>query len=117
MGARRGALTDDDVELIVFERGVEQFFELRLQAVDFVDEEDLFLAQVGEDGGQIALDLQGRTGCLLESDAEFVGDDGGQRGLAESGWTVEEDVVKRLTAASGGFDGDREVFLYLLLPD
>ena len=32
------ALSDDDVEFVIFERGVEQFFERGLEAVDFVDE-------------------------------------------------------------------------------
>ena len=43
VGARGGALADDDVELVVLERGVELFFEHGLQAVDFVEEEDLFV--------------------------------------------------------------------------
>jgi hypothetical protein len=58
VGARRRALADDDVELVVLEGGVELFFQHRLHAVDFVEEEHLALAQVGEDGGQVALDLQ-----------------------------------------------------------
>jgi hypothetical protein len=85
VGARRRALADDDVELVVLERGVELFFEHRLHAVNLVEEEHLALAQVGEDGGQVALDLQGRAGGLLEADVELVGDDGGQRGLAQAG--------------------------------
>ena len=41
MGAGGGALADDDVELVVLEGGVEFFFEDGLEAVDFVEEEDL----------------------------------------------------------------------------
>ena len=77
MGARGGALADHDVELVVFERGVEDLFERGLQAVDFVDEKHLAVAQVGEDRGQVAFDLQGGAGSLLEGGAEFVGDDVG----------------------------------------
>jgi len=42
----------------VLERGVEFFFEHGLEAVNLVEEEDLLVAQVGEDGGQVALNLQ-----------------------------------------------------------
>ena len=117
MGARGGALADDDVELVVLERGVELFFEDGLEAVDLVEEEDLAFAQVGEDGGEVALDLQRGAGGLLEADAELVGDDGGEGGLAEAGRAEEEDVVEGFAAGSGGFEGDGELLLGLGLAD
>ncbi len=98
MGAGGGALADDDVELEVFERGVELLFEDGLEAVDLVEEEDLLVAEVGEDGGEVALDLQGWAGGLLEADVELVGDDGGEGGFAEAGGAEEEDVVERFAA-------------------
>src|ERR1019366_10610245 len=94
MGARGGALADDDVELVVLERGVEFLFEHRLKPVDLVEEQDLALAQVGEDGGEVALDLQRGAGRLLEADFELVGDDGGEGGFAQAGRSEEEDVVE-----------------------
>ena len=106
VGARGGALADDDVQLVVLQRGVELFFEDGLQAVDLVEEEDLALAQVGEDGGEVTLDLQGGAGGLLEADVELVGDDGGQRGFAQAGRAEEEDVVERFAAGVGGFECD-----------
>ena len=77
MGAGGGALADDDVELVILKRGVELFFEDGLEAVDLVEEEDLALADVGEDGGKVALDLEGGAGGLLESYIQFVRNDGG----------------------------------------
>ena len=47
VSARGRALADHDVELVVFERGVEDFFERGLQAMDFVDEEHLAVAKIG----------------------------------------------------------------------
>lgn len=82
VGAGRGAGADHDVELVVLERGVEFFFHDGLEAVDLVEEEDLFGAEVGEDGGHVSLDLQGGAGGLLEGYVEFVGDDGGEGGFA-----------------------------------
>ena len=117
VGARRGALADDDVELVVLERGVELFFEHGLQAVDLVEEEDLALAQVGEDGGEVALNLQGGAGGLLEADVELVGDDGGERGFAQAGRAEEQHVVERFAAGFGGFERDGELLLGFGLAD
>ena len=112
-----GPGADDDVELIVLERGVEFFFEDGLEAVDLVEEEDLFGLEVGEDGGQVALDLQGGAGGLLEADVELVGDDGGEGGFAEAGRAEEEDVVEGFAAGFGGFEGDGKLLLGFGLAD
>ena len=117
VGARRRPLPDDDVKLVVLQRRVQQLLQRRLQAVDFVDEQHLPLAQVGEDGRQVALDLQRRPRGLLEGHAQLVGDDVGQRRLAQPRRPVEQHVVERLAARLGGLDGDLEVVLDLLLPD
>ena len=117
MRARRRALPDDDVELVVLERGVELFFENGLQAVDFVEEEHLALAQIGEDGGEVALDLQRGAGGLLEADIQLVGDDGGERRFAQSGRPEEEHVIERFAARPGRFKGDSQLLLCLLLAD
>ena len=49
--------------------------------------------------------------------AHLVGDDVGERGLAEAGRAEEEDVIERLAALARGRDGDLEVRLDLLLAD
>ena len=41
----------------------------------------------------------------------------GQSCLAETGRTVEEDMVQRLLSLKGGFDGDLERLCYLALPN
>ena len=46
MGPRRWALADDDVQLVVLERRVEEFLQSRLQTVHFVNKEHLFVAEV-----------------------------------------------------------------------
>ena len=48
---------------------------------------------------------------------QFVGDDGGQSGLAQSRRTVEQDVIERLAAGAGRLDGDRQVFFDFGLSD
>ncbi len=85
--------------------------------MDFIDEKHLAVAEVGEDGGEVALDLQRGAGGLLEGDAEFVGDDVGERGFAEAGRAVEQDVIERLAARLGGLDGNVEILFDFVLAD
>jgi hypothetical protein len=54
---------------------------------------------------------------LLEGDVEFVGDDGGEGGFAEAGWSEEEDVVEGFFAGLGGFEGDGQLFFGFGLAD
>ena len=85
--------------------------------MNLVEEEDLAFAEVGEDGGEVALDLEGGAGGLLEADVELVGDDGGEGGFAEAGGTGEEDVVEGFAAGFGGFEGDGELLFGFGLAD
>ena len=85
--------------------------------MDLVEEEDLAFAEIGEDGGEVALDLEGGAGGLLEADVELVGDDGGESGFAEAGGTGEEDVVEGFAAGFGGFEGDGELLFGFGLAD
>ena len=82
MRPRGRPLADDDVELVILERGIQLLFEHGLKAVDLVEKEHLSLAQIGQDRGQVALNLQRRPGGLLVPDAQFVRDDRRQRRLA-----------------------------------
>ena len=89
MGAGGRALADQNVEFVVFQRGIKNFLQRRLQAMDFVDEEYLLIAQVGQNCGEIPFNLQGRAGSLLKGRAQFIGDDGRQRSLAKPGRSVK----------------------------
>ena len=82
-----------------------------------VDEKHLLVAEVGQDRREVALDLQGRPGSLLEGYGQFVGDDGGERGLAEPRRPVEQDVIQGFAARTCGLDGNRQVLFDLGLPD
>ena len=115
--ARRRPLADDQVELEIFHRRVEHFLDRRLQAMDFVDEQDIPGLEVCQDCGEVAGPLDHRAGGGAEADAEFAGDDLRQRGLAEAGRPVQQHVVQRLAAGAGGLDEHGEVFAAGLLAD
>ena len=57
MGAGTGALPDYNVELIIFHCGIENLFDVRLQAVNLVDKEDVRTFKVRQNRGQVTLDL------------------------------------------------------------
>ena len=66
-GTCGGAGVDDDVEAEVFHGGVEVFFYCGVEAVDFIDEEDVAFLDVGEHAGEVAcfFDLWARGGVEL----------------------------------------------------
>ena len=117
MGARRRSLPDDDVQLVVFESGVEFFFEHRLHAVNLVEKQHLPFSQIGQDCRQVALNLQRRPGCLLKAHVQFVGDDRRQRGLAQSRRAEKQHVVQRLAARLRRFQRNRQLLLGFRLAD
>src|SRR5262249_27633462 len=108
---------DQDVELVIFECRVKQFFERGLQAMHFVDEEHLLLANVGQNRREIAFDLQRRPGSLLERDAQLVGDDRRQSGFAQAWRAVEQNVMEGLAAGTPRLNGDRQVLFDFGLAD
>ena len=61
--------------------------------------------------------MDGRAGGEAQADAHLGGDDAGERGFAEAGRAVEQDVVELLVARLGGGDGDLERVLGRFLPD
>ena len=88
--------------------GIEELLELGPQPVDLVDEEDIARAEAGEQADQVAGLLQDRTRRGPELDPHLLGEQRGERGLAQAGRPEEEDVVERLLPALGRVDGDLE---------
>ena len=65
------------------------------------------IADVGSGTGFLSeLFLKNGARGLFKADAELGRDDGGERGFAEAGRTVEQNVIHRFSALFGGFDGD-----------
>ena len=51
MDSCAGPLTDHEIDPKVFHRGIQDFFNRRLQAMDFVEEENFALLERRQDGG------------------------------------------------------------------
>jgi hypothetical protein len=79
--------------LVVFERGVEDFFDDGAEAVDFVDEQYIVRLEVGQKGGKVSGAFEYGAAGLAQVDAQLFGDDVRQRGFSQSGRAEEQGVV------------------------
>ena len=98
--ARAGPLADDQVELKILHRRIEDLLDRRRQPVDLVDEQHVARLQVGQQRGEIAGALDDRPRGGAEADPQLAGDDLRQRRLAEPGRPEEQHVVERLARGS-----------------
>ena len=115
--ARRRPLADDQVELEILHRRIEDFLDRRIEPVDLVDEQHVALFEIGEQRREIAGLGDHRAGGGAEIHAELARHDLRERGLAETGRTDEQHVVERLAPRARRLDEDREIRARLLLAD
>src|SRR5262245_14134982 len=114
-GAR--ALAEHDVELEVLERGIQDLRDRARHPEDLVHEQDVALLEVGQDRREVARAVERRSRRRLEPDAELVGDDPGQRRLAEPRRSGEQEVVDGLAAGARAVDQQGELLLDAVLAD
>ena len=113
--ARRRPGADDEIELEILHRRIEDFLDRRIEAMDLVDEQNVARFEIGELGGEIAGLGDHRPGGRAEIDAEFARDDLRQRRLAEAGRPDEQHVIERFAARLGRFDEHFEILARRLL--
>src|SRR5690606_36949229 len=92
-------------------------FDRRVEPADLVDEKDVALLEIGEEGGEVAGLGDHRAGGGAEIDAELARDDLRERRLAEAGRADEEDMVERLGAVPCGLDEDGKIGARLRLAE
>ena len=115
--ARRRSLADDQVELEILHRRIEDFLHRRVQPVDLVDEQHVAVFEIGQQRREIAGLGDDRAGGRAEIDAEFARHDLRQRRLAEARRPDEQHMVERLAAALGGLDEHFEIGPHRRLAD
>src|SRR5205085_4300140 len=116
-GARTRPLADDQVELKILHRRVEDLLDRRRQAMDLVDEQDVVRLQIGQQRGEVAGALDNRPRSGAKTDAELAGDDLRQGRLAEPGRAEEQHMIERLAPSLGRFDEDAQIVAQLALAD
>ena len=114
---RARPLADDDVDLVVLERRIEDLLDRRRHPVDLVDEQHFVGREVGDDADQIARLLDRRARGRAHRHAHLVADDVGERRLAESRRAVQQHVIERLAALLRGGDRDLQVLADAILSD
>ena len=85
--------------------------------MDLVDEQHVAVLEIGQQRGQVAGPGQDGTGGDAETGAHLGGHDPGQRRLAQSRRSGEEDVVHGLAPLAGRLQHDPQVLDQLWLPD
>src|SRR5262249_26505932 len=115
--ARRRAFADDEVELEILHRRIENLLDRRIEPVNLVDEQDVALLEIGEQRCEIAgLGNDGARGGT-EVHAEFARHDLGERGLAEARRADEQDVTECLADHPRGLDEHARIAARLRLAD
>ena len=107
--ARRRPLADDQVELEILHRRIEDLLDRRIEAMDLVDEEDVALLEVGEQRREVAGLGDDRPGGRAEIDAELARHDLRQRRLAQARRADEQHMVERLAARLRRLDEDLQI--------
>ncbi len=114
---RRRAFADHQIELKILHRRIEDFFDGRVQPVNFVDEEHVALFEIGQKRREIAGLRDHRARCRAEADAKFLGHDLRQRRLAEPRRPGKKHVIERIAASARRLNEDAEIGARLLLAD
>ena len=115
--ARRRPFADHQVERPVLHRRVKHFLDRRSEPVDLVDEQDVAVLEVGEQGSEVARLGDHRAGGGAEADPHFASEDAGERRLAEAGRAVQQHMVERFAAALRGGDEHPQILPRRLLAD
>ncbi len=100
VGAR--PLSDHDVDAPVLHRRVEQLLDRAVQAMDLVDEEHVVRLERGQDRGHVGLAVDRGARHDAQRRAHLVGDDAGQRGLAQAGRAGQQHVLAGLVSGARG---------------
>ncbi len=95
---RRRPRADDDIEREIFHGGIEYLFDGPSKPVDLINEENIALAQIREDGRQVAGFLDSRAGCHLQIGVHFAGENMAERRFAQAGRAIEQHMIQRFIA-------------------
>ena len=114
--ARPGPLFKHDIDEKILHGAVEVFLHSGIEAMDFVDEEDVSFLQGSQEAGKVSGFFDRGPAGTFQVAAAFVGDDVGQSGFSESRRTGKQDMVQCLSPFPGGVHEEFELILDFVLP-
>ena len=112
----RRAFADDNIQFEVLHGRIKDFFNKLVEAVNFINEKDIAVREIGENRAQIAHFFNRRAGSGANAGARFIGDDMSESRFAKAGGAIKKDVLDRLLSFFGGIDQNPQIFLRLNLP-
>ncbi len=115
--ARRRPLADHDIQRTIFHGGIKDFLDHRIEPVDFVDEQNIAVLEIGEQCRQIAGFCDDRARGGAEPDAHFLRHNLRQRGFAQSRRAKKQHMIERIPARFRGLDKHAQIFPRGLLAD
>ena len=110
-------LTDHKIELIVLHRRIERLFDRGRKSMNLVDEQDIVLLKVRQDGGQIARMGQHETRGRAEGSPHLTSNDMGYGGLPQTRGAIKDRVIERFVPLLRRLDADPQGFFHPLLAD
>src|SRR5581483_10213433 len=87
--SRLRSLVDNNVEPVIFHRGIEIFFDGRLEPMNFVNEKHVAFFQAREKAGQFARFFNYRATGILDVHIHRISDDVSESRFPETGWTAQ----------------------------
>ena len=81
----------------------------------FIDEQNVFFAEISEDAGKVAGLFEHRTGCSLDIGTELFCDNVAERCFTESGRSGQENVVEGFIPANGCGNENLQILDYFFL--
>ncbi len=115
--ARARPFADQDVDLIILQRRIQNLLDHRRKAVDLVDEQHVVALQIGQQRSQIARAFEHRAGGRTQVHAHFPRHDVRQRGLAQTRRAEQQHVVEGFFALARRADENVELLTHPDLAD
>ena len=116
-GTGGGTFSNHNVNGIILHGGIKHFLHLPVQAVYFIHKQQVALLKIVQDCSHFPGLFNCRAAGYLHIDTHFIGDNACQRGFAQAGRPVKQNMIQRVSALSGRLNVNLQVFLGLFLAD
>ena len=116
-GARRRSLADDDIQLEILHRRIQNLLHRPAEAMNFIDEQNIAVRQISQNRRQIARFLNRRAAGHTQICAHFISNHRRHGRLAKPRRAVQQHMVKRLAALFGSSNRQFQILFQPLLPD
>ncbi len=111
------ALADHKIELIVFHRRIERFFNRGRKPMNLIDKQDIVFLEVRQNGGQVTRMGQHEAGGRAERRPHLTSNDMSDSGLPQPRRAIKDRVIERFVPLLRCFDTDPQGFFHSLLAD